>query len=181
MLRVYPETPFDAWVCDNQPGADAQFGKGWWDGVEFIRYLQLQGQFPVEKVTIIGDFDMETPPPTEILRMPIFLLRLPELEVCLKNDFSVLEPYWSASVVIHDNRVFEPFGLLAPLDRWKRDLRETFPEGWRFPAHFAGSRKFSCGISNEHALFALFWLMTHQPDSAYSDAWDDIAIPGKPN
>lgn len=177
MLRSYSEAPFDAWVCDNQPGPDAQFDKGWWDAVEFVRYLQ--GQFPVETVTIVGDFDMETPPPTETLRMPVFLLRLQGLEVCLKNDFSALEPYWGASVVIHDGRIFEPYGLLAPLDRWKRDLRDTFPDGRRFPPYIAGSRQFSCGLANEHAVFAFFWLLTHEPNSSYSDSWDDLTAPGE--
>jgi hypothetical protein len=170
MLRSYPEAQFDPWVCDNQPGPEAQFSKGWWDVVEFIRYLQ--DQLPIEGVTIMGDFDMQTPPPTETLRMPVFLLRLPNLDVCLKNDFSLLEPFWAASTVIWDDRPFAPYGLLAPLDRWKQDSRDTFPSDWRFPAYSAGSRRFSCGLADDHSVFAFLWLLTHRPDALYTDEWD---------
>jgi len=173
MLRCHHEIPFDPWVCDNQPGPEAQYDEGWWDAIEFVRYLQ--GRFPIESVAIIGDFDMQTPPPTETLRMPVFRLRLSDLDLCLTNDFSVLEPYWAASVsIIQDDCRFEPYGLLGPLQRWKRSLIETFPPEWRFSPYSAGARQFSCGLADEYAVYAFLWLLTHRPDSPYSDAWSDI-------
>jgi len=173
MLRTYKPIPFDHWVCENQPGDDAQYRTGWWDTIEFVRFLA--NEFGIMDITIIGDFDAETPPPTEILRMPVFLLRFNSVDVCLKNDFSPLEPYWSASVVIGDKREFACYGLNAPLNRWKHNSLTLFPETWRFSPYISGSRRFSCGLAHEHAVFTLFWLLTHTPSSEYSDHFSDLA------
>jgi len=170
MLRTYSPVGFNQWVCENQPGEGAMFSKGWWDAVEFVRFLEHE--FAAREVTIVGDFDMCTPPPSEILQMPIFCLRLDGLALCLKNDFSALEPYWAASVLIGDDRGFSAFGLVAPLDRWRRDLRDAFPSDWQFPEYTPESRRFSCGLQHEHAVYSFLWLLTHRPNSPYHDQWE---------
>jgi hypothetical protein len=179
MLRCYPEAGFDRWVCENQPGPNAQFAKGWWDTVEWIRFLQ--SEFPISSVTVVGDFDMTTPPPSEILQMPIFLLHLPGLDVCLKNDFSFLEPYWTASVLIRDDRPLSAYGLLAPFNRWQRDMRDTIPPEWQFPEYSPGSRRFSCALAHDQGLYAFMWLLTHLSNSTYTDKWDAYQTESRPD
>ena len=74
----------DAWVCAHNPDLSLSYGKGWWDGIEFMR--MLRDHHGLEVVDVPATYLMETPPPCETLLMPVYRLQHQGLECYLKTD-----------------------------------------------------------------------------------------------
>lgn len=142
---------FYKWVSKNNPPDEKQYGKGWWDTIEFIYKIAKT------EPRVISTFVMETPPPTETLLIPIVLLKFDDFEIVLKSNFGWFPNEWLISVKRKDNKPIALFDLVTPIDKPKYFSR--VPKAWQFGHLNANSQKFSGMVRTEDELFALIWIL----------------------
>jgi hypothetical protein len=78
---------FDQWVNDNNPPEGKNFSKGWWDHVEDIRRLAYTTE--PDRIEVIGELTILTPPPQEELILPVVRLVYAKYQIEVALDFSV--------------------------------------------------------------------------------------------
>lgn len=147
------------WVSANNPSADKEYGKGWWDTIEFL-YDLLSG-LPRCDARVIGTFRMKTPPPIEELLMPVVRLRLPTARVVLKREFPPLPPDWTVSVACNARGAILPCGLFDPKAAVPAPDLAVLPAAWRFGTFVKNRRRFCCQIEDDSRVFTLLWILSH--------------------
>src|SRR5437763_888242 len=75
------------WVNDNNPRDDAQYGKDWWDYIDFLYRLdELDGP---NQTTVVSTYHMTTPPPSEVLFMPVARLETEHAVFVMRERFDL--------------------------------------------------------------------------------------------
>lgn len=78
----------DKWVCENTVDKmipKKLYSKGWWEYIEFIR--MLSSKFKSEAF-VVDSYDINTPPPEEIITMPLVCIKIEDITFYIKQDFS---------------------------------------------------------------------------------------------
>ena len=146
------------WVNDNNPPEERQYGKGWWDHVEFLFHLdEVYGR---NKTTVVSTYHMTTPPPKEVLLMPIVRLETGAATVIMKYRFDlIIEPKWTVSVIRDGVQPVALYGLI--------DEQETvspvggFATEWMFPSYATSPSRFTARIEDDWQLYAFAWIVAH--------------------
>lgn len=73
------------WVNDNNPDPKSVWGNVYWDYIEFMRYLETKFDL---KAYVVDVYSVETPPPEEIVILPLVCLENMHFKVYLKEDFT---------------------------------------------------------------------------------------------
>ena len=144
---------FFKWVNDHNPAEEKQYGKGWWDTVEFIYKIAKT------EPKVVGTFIMDTPPPTEKLLVPIVVAKFDDFEIMLKCNFGWFPNEWLVSVNRKHNSPIALFDLITPVDRPKYFSR--VPKTWRFSPFSQNSQKFTGMVRTADELYALIWILEH--------------------
>jgi hypothetical protein len=76
---------FNRWVNDNNVDPKLNYCTGWWEYIEFVRRISEKLN---AKVFVVDTFKMGTPPPEEVLLMPVILLETNDYDFYIKEDFS---------------------------------------------------------------------------------------------
>jgi hypothetical protein len=76
---------FNRWVGENNVDPKLNYGKGWWEYIEFVRRISEKLN---ATVFVVDTFQMGTPPPEEVLTMPVFLLETQNHDFYIKESFS---------------------------------------------------------------------------------------------
>ncbi len=147
------------WVAANNPSEDKEYGKGWWDTIEFL--YDLLSVFPRSDARVIETFVMQTPPPVEELLMPVVRLRLPTARVVLKREFPPLPPDWTVSVACSAAGAILPCGLFDRNAAVPASDLAVFPVAWRFGTYAKNRSRFCCQIDDEYRMFTLLWILGH--------------------
>jgi hypothetical protein len=158
----------DTWVCAHNPDPSLSYGKGWWDGIEFMR--KLRDQHGLETVDVPATYLMETPPPCETLLMPVYRIRHQSLECYLKTDFGLLLPNWFLSIRTPE-RLIRTYGLFDPSRDWRREPRylDGFREEWRYPPCAENPLCFTCAVDSEMDVYMLIRLLIGTPGVGQRD------------
>lgn len=158
----------DAWVCAHNPDPSLSYGKGWWDGIEFMR--MLRDHHGLEAVDVPATYLMETPPPCETLLMPVYRLRHQGLECYLKTDFGPLPPNWFLSIRTPE-RLTRTYDLFDPARDWRREPRylDGFREAWRYPSFVESPLCFTCAVDSEMDVYMLIRLLIGTPGAGHRD------------
>jgi hypothetical protein len=162
-MTAMPQQPsrldgLDAWVCAHNPDPSLSYGKGWWDGVEFIRFLR--DRLGLEAVDVPATYLMDTPPPRETLLMPVYRIRHQGMECYLKTDFGVLPPNWFLSMRTPE-RLGQTYGLFDPSRDWRREPQylDGFREAWRYAPFAESPTCFTCAVESEMDVYMLIRLL----------------------
>ncbi len=152
----------DVWVAAHNPDAALSYGKGWWDCIEFIR--QVRNQHGLETIEEPTTYLMETPPPSEMLLMPVYRIQHRGLECYIKTDFGPLPPYWFLSIRTPE-RLPHIYGLFDPARDWRQDSRylDGFREEWRYPPFSESPLCFTCAVDSEMDVYMLIRLLIGTP------------------
>jgi hypothetical protein len=159
----------DIWVGAHHPDPSLSYGKGWWDGIEFVQVLRDRNG--LEAVDVAGTYMMATPPPCEMLLMRVYRIAHQGMECYLKTDFGLLPPNWFLSVRI-PARLVHTYGLFDPARDWRRESRclDGFREEWRYPAFSENPLCFTCAVDAEWDVYMLVRLLIGMP--SVSDTTD---------
>lgn len=87
---------FDQWVNDNNPPIEKNFGKGFWDYVEYVRRLAYLTN--ACEISVIGRSSIRTPPPCEQMTLPVVRLSYDDVVIDIAYDFS--RDYFSMPLLI---------------------------------------------------------------------------------
>jgi hypothetical protein len=138
---------FNKWVNDNNPSEKLAFRKGWWDYIEFIRSFEYKYDLPV--VAIVATYEMGTPPPEEVLTMPVALFGNEKGSVLLKWDFGRFENQWTLSIDLTSSNTHNMHQLFDI----NRDMSNTiipgFSKGQIYGSYANNPAKFTCEVGNE--------------------------------
>jgi hypothetical protein len=145
----------DEWVSQNNPSADAEYAKGFWDLVEFARLLE--DKFKPTSVFVAGTYVVRTPPPEEELVVPIVGLKFEKATIVLEQDFARWPDEWRVGVKLEKLYRGPLLGLFDPSKRVGGN-REAVEELGQLP--FAeNQRAFTCSVHDEWDVATLVRLM----------------------
>lgn len=152
----------DTWVCAHNPDPSLSYGKGWWDGIEFMQ--MLRDQHGLETVDVPATYLMQTPPPCEMLLMPVYRIRHQSLECYLKTDFGPLPPNWFLSVRTSE-RLLRTYGLFDPSRDWRCEPRylDGFRQEWCYPPFVDSATRFTCAVDSDMDVYMLIRLLIGPP------------------
>jgi hypothetical protein len=147
------------WICDNQPAATCEFAHGWWNFAEFLQLLSHD--FESFDFGVLTAYSMETPPPTTLITMPVVSARSQKLEIYFKESW-VVEPNYTVTIMTKAPASFILLDILQPIDPNEKWLLKGFPSDCVHPPYREGLYAFSGSIKNQHLLYALFYVLSHQ-------------------
>jgi len=151
--------PLYEWVNKNNPAPEKQYGKVWWDTIEF--YYRLADTFPDCNASVISTYAIETPPPCEELLLPTVQLQLPTAKVVLQHDFALLAPYWTLAVKRQSDVAMDGFGLFDPPGIVPDKNLQRLPKAWRFRPMAKNPQRFCCQVEDEFHVFTFLWILSH--------------------
>jgi hypothetical protein len=158
------------WVNDNNPSPELSYGKGWWDYVQFLYDLdELYGR---DKMMVVSTYSMRTPPPQEILLMPVARLETDRAAFIVKKEFSYgFHPDWTVSVIRADAERGPLYGLIDEHEAIEPANVDGFLPEWIFPSYATSPGRFTARVKDDRELHAFIWILAH---SAFeSRRWDD--------
>ena len=147
------------WISDNQPSAKCEFAHGWWNFAEFLQLLS--NDFACFDFGVLTSYSMETPPPTTLITMPVVSARSQKLEIYFKESW-VVEPNYTVTVKTQSPASFILLDILQPIDPKEKWLLKDFPSDCVYPPYCEGVYAFSGSVKNQHLLYALFHVLSHQ-------------------
>ncbi len=158
----------DTWVNAHNPDPSLSYSKGWWECIEFIRFLR--DQHGLEAIDIPATYEMKTPPPCETLLMPVYRIRHSSLECYIKTDFEILPPNWFLSVTA-SQPLAQTYGLFDPARDWRREPRylDGLQEEWCYPSFAESPMRFTCAVDTEMDVYMLLRLLIGAPDPSRRD------------
>jgi hypothetical protein len=157
-MRAY----LDRWVAAHHPDAAHAYGKGWWECIECMR--RLRDQHGWEALEVPATDLMETPPPSETLRMPVYRMQHHGMACSVKTDFGPLPPCWFLRIRTPE-RLPRTYGLFDPSRDWQQEPRylDGFREAWRSPPFSASPLCFPCAVESELDVSMLIRLLIGTP------------------
>jgi len=144
----------DQWVNDNNPADHLQYRKGWWDYIETLR--RLAWKFDVARVEVVGTYKMRTPPPEEILLMPVVKLAAGATEFIVKYDFGTFPEAWTVSVKAATQKHQSTLGLFHPDANLRGKTIDGFDASMIFGSYAENPARFTCEVEDEWDLATLF-------------------------
>jgi hypothetical protein len=163
MSSVQPVTEFDRWIAANPIPENYEYGKGWWDYVEFIQ--RFAEKFEINDVRVIGRYIIETPPPEESLPMPAVALYGQGALVGLKWDFGKMRMWpleWTVSVQRRAPYRGPTFGLFDPALDLRADRVDGLTPGWVFGPYQRDTAEFTCELEDEWDVATLLRFVFHE-------------------
>ena len=164
-----PLDGLDTWVSAHNPDPSLSYGKGWWECIEFMR--RLREQHGLEAIDVPATYQMETPPPSETLLMPVYRIRHRGLECYIRTDFHILPPNWFLSVST-SQPLAQTYGLFDPARDWRLEPRELdgLRQEWRYPPFAESPMRFTCAVDTEMDVYMLLRLLIGTPGPGCRDA-----------
>jgi len=145
------------WINDNNPDPSLEYGKGWWDYLEFLKLMI--DKHDADRVEVLGTYEIETPPPCERLTLPVVRLRIGSTSFTLRHDFGAYPDAYIVSVERRTDYRERCFRLFDPdLDLRTSGVAGFRPE-WVFPPFRQDRRRFTCRLHDEwdvHVLLTAF-------------------------
>lgn len=89
-------TPLYRWVHANNPPAAATYRAGWWDYIATI--YRLEDKYDVRCADVVGTYEVVTPPPSEVLTLPLVKLSLSSATAVIHCDFGRVVGAWVVRV-----------------------------------------------------------------------------------
>ena len=147
-----------AWVNKNNPPEKAEYGKGWWDYVEFL--YKLADIYEVQPM-VVSTVKITTPPPSEALVMPVVVFSFKAGKVLIKHDFG----RWPYEFTLSFSSLAPftiLFGLFDPDEAVDVKLLRGVPVRWQFSLHKDNQRNFTCAVAGADEVYLLLWLLNHK-------------------
>jgi hypothetical protein len=121
---------FDEWVGNNNVDRSTvvkNYGKGWWEYIGFIRVIASKID---AKVYVVSTYEMGTPPPQEMLLLPVILLETKKHDFFIKESFAYggFFDEWLVSVVCKEGSIDKEVG--RHINKLKTD-GESVKNGYR--------------------------------------------------
>lgn len=136
-----PTRAFDDWVGAHHPAKRAEYAGGFWNYVELVR--EWAWKFGAREVTVVGVNRVRTPPPEEIMRLPITQLVFPSATVVLRHDFAGWPAQWSAGLWLKRPLAHGVPGFFDPR---LAAAKESKIPGLALPPRTRSPRAFSCRL-----------------------------------
>ncbi len=154
------EPNLDAWVSNNNPPPEQEYGKGFWDYVEMLR--RLMNKFEAINDRVIGTYTVHTPPPEEKLLMPALAFDLGPITIALKWDFGARSNWpheWTVSIKRPSTRRERLYQLFD--EKLKLSSRSVtgFPPDWVLPCYQKSPAAFTCQLRDEWDVATLVRIM----------------------
>jgi hypothetical protein len=147
------------WVNDHNPSPELSYRKGWWDYITFL-YL-LDDVYGKDKTTIVSTYDMKTPPPQEILLMPVARLETGKASFIMKTSFDGIGPDWTVSVIRDQAERLPLYSLIDEHEELSPTGIDGFAAEWVFPSYAKSSSRFTGRVDDDWNLYTLIWVITH--------------------
>jgi hypothetical protein len=144
----------DHWVSDNNPSDYLQYRKGWWDYIEILR--RLASKFDINHLEVVGTYKMGTPPPREVLLMPVVKLAAGATEFIVKYDFGTFPEAWTVSMKVATHRYQSMLGLFHPDADLRGKRIDGFDASMIFGPYAENPTQFTCEVEDEWDLVTLF-------------------------
>lgn len=154
---LIPAMQLDHWVNNNNPADHLQYRKGWWDYIVTLR--RLAWKFNVDCLEVVGTYKMGTPPPEEILLMPVVKLVAGATEFIVKYDFGTFPEAWTVSVKAAANMHQSTLGLFRTDAELRGKTIDGFDSSMIFGPYAENPAQFTCEVEDEWDLAALFWIV----------------------
>lgn len=155
-MKKFPVS-FNQWVSENNPDDSLSYKKGWWDYIETLRRLESHYNFPI--LGVISTFEMGTPPPEEILTMPVVQFGDARGRITVKEDFGNLWNCWTVSVDLPGS----PTQDMHSLFDIEQDLRGSKIDGFDvnniFGSYVDNNSQFTCVVDKEWDVASLFRIL----------------------
>ena len=147
------------WVSDHNPSPKLSYGKGWWDYVTFLYHLdELYGK---SRTTVVSTYEMVTPPPQEILLMPVARLETDRAAFIMKTQFDGIAPAWTVSVLRDRADRVPLYGLIDEHEELAAGEIAGFAAQWVFPCYAKSPARFTGRVEDDWQLYALIWVIAH--------------------
>lgn len=161
--RPLKVTELERWVGQNSLPQSSLYAKGRWDYVEALR--KLSGKLGLEDVRVVGHYVVETPPPEELLLMPVVALAGYGTTVALKWDFGA-KARWPCEWTLSVRRRSPYRGPIFGLFDATLDLRGATVDGlapaWVFGAYCDDQAQFSCELEDESDVMMLLRMIFYE-------------------
>ena len=147
------------WVSDHNPSPKLSYGKGWWDYVTFLYHLdELYGK---SRTTVVSTYEIVTPPPQEILLMPVARLETDRAAFIMKTQFDGIAPAWTVSVLRDRADRVPLYGLIDEHEELAAGEIAGFAAQWVFPCYAKSPARFTGRVEDDWQLYALIWVIAH--------------------
>ena len=147
------------WVNDHNPSPELSYGKGWWDYVTFLYHLdEVYGR---NQTTIVSTYDMKTPPPQEILLMPVARLETGRASFIMKTSFDGIDADWTVSVIRDQSERLPLYGLIDEHEELSPAGIDAFAAEWVYPPYAKSPARFTGRVADDWNLYALIRVIAH--------------------
>jgi len=130
-----------------------------WDYVTFLYHLdELYGK---NRTTVVSTYEMVTPPPQEILLMPVARLQTDRAAFIMKTQFDGIDPAWTVSVLRDRADRVPLYGLIDEHEELAAGEIAGFAAQWVFPCYAKSPARFTGRVEDDWQLYALIWVLAH--------------------
>jgi hypothetical protein len=162
-LATSPLCEFERWAITHAISDTFVFGQGWWDYVDLVRRLSVK--LGISDVLVIGEYVIDTPPPSERLPMPLVALETDSTLVALKRDFGVYCRWpceWTLSVCKQAPYRGPILGLFDPAVDLRRERVDGLSPELLFGPYRENPAEFSCDLVDEWDVATFLRLMFYE-------------------
>jgi hypothetical protein len=142
-------TELERWLGEHRPSDSSHWGVAFWDHIELVQRWLSKFSFP--KARALGEYIIHTPPPEEVLAMPLIELERDGLRVVLKMDFSRPDfPHeWVVTVRSSVPIRHIPLGLFDPTAPIHPRAVSGIPDEHLLVPHAENPAEFSCQLVDD--------------------------------
>lgn len=136
------------WVDRNNPPESAAYSTGWWDYIETI--YRLCEKYDVDHADVVDTYAITTPPPSEVLTLPLVELTLNGAAVIIHCDFGRPVGAWLAHVHQPEADASMPLPYLFPAATAAHpDVAGTWPDAVKGPPYEERPSAFAIVLDDE--------------------------------
>jgi len=158
-MRTMEPVNIYQWVNDHNPSPELSYRKGWWDYITFL--YRLDEVYGKDKTTVIATYDMKTPPPQEILHMPVARLETGKASFIMKTSFDGIGPDWTVSVIRDRTERLPLYSLINEHEDLLPTGIDGFAAEWVFPSYAKSPSRFTDRVDDDWNLYTLIWVIAH--------------------
>ncbi len=147
------------WVDGHNPSPELSYRKGWWDYVTFL--YRLDELYGGKNTTVVSTYEMGTPPPQEILLMPVARLETGRAVFIVKTTFDGIGPAWTVSVIRESSERIPLYRLIDEHEELAPGPIDGFAAEWIFPPYAENPARFTCRIEDDWQLDTFIWVVAH--------------------
>lgn len=155
----------DRWVSENNIPTTYEYGKGWWDYIEWIR--RLADRVAALEVSVVGSYHVDTPPPCERLPMPAVAIDARGVTYALRFDFGTFAlraggREWAVSVRRRTPYRGPWFGLISETEDLRQLGLDGIPPEYLFGPYREDRARFTVLVRDHWDVATLMRMVGHE-------------------